>query len=920
MPNRRAFQPLRRFGRGQLAREVDDEIAFHIETRTERLIANGMSADDARAEALRQFGAVESVREHCVTYDEDRERMTRRANRFDELRQDFVYAVRTLRRNIGFTAVIVLTIALAVGANSAIFTLIDAVLLRKLDVRNPDELVVIGNPARTSSLSTGGASVDIYSYPLYRDVLARNSVMTDVLASGRPLGAGVLFDGAKQAEGVRLRFVSANYFSVLGVGAAAGRLLTADDDRAPGASPVVVISHAFWMRRFQGDARAIGGNALINGVRLTIAGVAAEGWTGEIVGDPREMWIPLSMQPILMPHEKMLEDRGASWLLLLGRLRPGVNIEQARSHLAPLIRTALLESNNELPPSNRMLPERVATLDVPVSAGARGLSRVRFSFQNALLTLMAGVVVLLLIVCANVANLLLARAVARGREMSVRLALGAGRTRIVRQLLTESVVLGLMGAAGGLAVATWGSRLLLVFGRQTTGTLKLGGGFDVRVVGFTLAVTMLCVMLFGLVPALRSAGVDLASSLRTGGRGLQGAAGSRGRRRPAGALLIAAQVALSLMLLAGTGLLVRSLKNLETADTGVDRDHLLIADVNAAGRGYSGEKLEVMARDLSERLSRIPGVAAVAYSENGLFSGTESSTSLQVEGFTARASADTFVNYDVVSRGYAQGTGGRIVAGRDLDDRDLHAGSLGALINETMAKFYFPASTAIGKHVALDSARVAEIVGVIADVKDHDLRASPVRRLYWPYVDQPVGSIGGLRFEIRAARDPATLIQLVRTEIRSFDAQLAIQGVDPLSRLMRDSIQQERLLARLAMGFGLMALLIASVGLYGVVSYSVSRRTGEIGLRVALGAQRPRVIRMVIGDAGRLVMLGVVVGVPAALASVRLLRSQLHGVSETDPIAIGGAVVVLLAASIGASLLPALRAAKVPPMVAFRQE
>jgi predicted permease len=906
------------FRRAQIVDAVDDELAFHLEMRTQRLIACGMAPDAARREALRQFGDMDSVRRDCVTYDEERERTMRRRNYSEELIQDLAYAVRMLRRNFGFSLVVVVTLALGIGANTAIFTLVDALLLRQLDVPHAEQLVAVGNPARVSSLSQGGVRFDLLSYPLYETIRRRAGSFQGVAASGRADRVEVAVDG-HLPEHARGRYVSGNYFSVLGVPAALGRTFGAEEDRAPGASPVVVISHDYWQRRFAGNPGALGKKILINDVPVTVIGITREGFRGEIVGSSFDVWLPVMMQPVLMPHEKFLEDWTTSWLLLLGRLKPGVTLSQATAELTTLERQTIVDNATSFkfsPPANVYAAAREDK--VWVESGARGFSRMRSNFATPLLILLAGVSLLLLIVCANVANLLLARGIARGREIAVRLALGAGRSRLVRQLLTESAMLALAGALGGLLVANWGSRLLVALAADG-GTIPLDLHLDMPVLTFTLLLSLAAVALFGLAPALRAARVDLATTMRAQSRAVNGGLGSGGgRRMPAAKVLIASQVALSVVLLTGAGLLVRSLRALESQPMGLDREHLLIADLDVGSRGYPRARRNAIVQDLAERIGRIPGVVGVSFSENGIFSGTESESGVSVEGFTPRMQADSQSVYDQVGPHYAAAIGARLLQGRDLEARDNDQTGYVALVNESFARFYFPSASAVGRWFKSDTTPV-QIVGVISDVVDHDLRAVPQRRYYLPYLHSQ-GDPSSARFEIRTSGPPARVAPEVRRVVQAVDAQLPIDGIDPLTDLTRQSLRVERLLARLATGFGIAALLLAAIGLYGVMTYAVTRRTGEIGLRVALGAQRPEVVRLVVGDALRVVLLGFAVGLPVSLGALRLIGTQLYGVGTMDPFSIGVALVVLLASALVAVALPAMRAARVAPIVALREE
>jgi putative ABC transport system permease protein len=906
------------FGRATIQREVDEELAFHLQMRTEQLVAAGLSADDARREALRQFGNLPGVRQLCVTMDQERVRVMKRANLFDDLRQDLGYAARMLRRNVGRTAVIVLTLALGIGANTAIFTLVNAVLLRKLPVRAPDELVVLGNPSRIGSMSfSTGPRADLFSYKGYKEVRDRNKLASGILASGRVDRLEVRLDAKSGEPGrPRGRFVSGNYFNVLGVPAMLGRTFDGSEDRTMGSSPVVTVSYSYWTRRLASDSSAIGRDILVNNAKFTIIGVTPPWFTGEIVGGVTDMWIPISMQAVLSPNRMLLDDTNAYWLLLLARRAPGVTFEQAQGGFTTLVRRILTEQA-----ANVTIANGIKDLPVEVSPGDKGFSRVRVSYKAPLITLMVGVALLLLIICANVANLLLARAVARTKEMSVRLAIGAGRWRLIRQLLTESALLALLGAGLGLYLARWGSRFLLLLAADGASVIPIDTRLDIAVLAFTMLLCIVAVGVFGLVPAMRASSVDLASSMRASTKSVAGGAlGARNQRIPLGKMLIAAQVALSLVLLIGAALLTRSLLSVQHVATGLDRDHLLIVDVDANSRGYTGDRLVALTRDLSERFQRLNGVAAVSFSENGIFSGTESATNLGVPGFTARVAADSEASYDYAGPGYVKATGAQLLRGRDFLASDDAASAPVVMVNETFARFYFAAENPVGRNIRMGDSTNAQIIGVVADLKDHDLVAAPVRRFYGSYIQHPFGDAGTLRFIVRASGDPASLVTPVRKAIVAHDPQLPIRGIDPLAITMRQSIREERLLTRLAAGFGTVALLLAAIGLYGVMTYAITRRTSEIGLRAALGAQRGTVVQMVLGDALRLVLVGTAIGVPLALVATKLLKTQLHGIKPADPVSIAISLLVLGASGVFAALLPALRASRVAPIEALREE
>jgi len=857
------------------------------------------------------------VRHSLITLDQERERTMQRATVFEELKQDVGYAARMLRRNPVFTLVAVATLSLGIGANTAIFALVDAVLLQRLDVPDPAQLVAVGDPRRVGSLSSGSPRTDLFSHRAYTEIRDRAKSFDGLLASGRaPRLSMTAGSQAGEPEHPRGRLVSGNYFQVLRVPAFVGRTFGPDDDVNIGASPVAVISHEYWMTRFDGDRDVVGKALRINDASLTVIGVARPGFEGEIVGARTDIWIPLAMQPLIQHNQDLIKDPHDSWLLLLGRLAPGHTLEQARAEITTLEPRVLAEISPDADFTADVA--RLTRSDIRVADGSRGFSSVRARYSTPLLTLMAGVALLLLIVCANVANLLLARATARAREMTLRVALGAARGRIMRQLLTESLVLSLLGAVAGLLVGFWGSRLLLNLVADGGSAIPVNVAISGTVAVFTMAASIVAVVVFGLAPALTASRVNLADTMRAQSRSLAGGSLSRrGRRVSPTRIVIAAQVALSLVLLVGAGLLVRSMWSLQNADIGMDREHLLVLDLDSRTPGYADARFAALAEQLTARMARLPGVAAVSFSENGLFNGTESSSTVGVEGFEAHTRPDSVVYWDEVGPNYAHTIGSRIIAGRDLVPQDRGPGGRVALVNETLARFYFHGGPAVGRRITLDSSSY-EIVGVISDAQDHDIRSEPVRRAYFPYLS-PIEA-GPLRVIIRTTGNPAALANVARREVVAQDPAILILGVDPLPTLLRSSIRAERLVAKLSIGFGVLALMLAAIGLYGVMSYAISQRTGEIGLRMALGARPADVVRMVIWDATRLVLVGLGVGFAISFFAMRLLRGQLYGVNATDPRAIATAIGVLLVSGALAALVPALRGARVTPLEALRQD
>jgi putative ABC transport system permease protein len=886
----------------RVEKDVDEEIAFHIAERERKLIASGVNPEQARARAMAQFGDVRAVRDEMVTIDQSRDR----AELLSNLRQDIVYAVRTLMHNASFTVVVLLILALGIGANTSIFSLIDALMLRPLAVPHAEQLVAIGDPRETNHVSEGTPRTQNLSYPVYVDLRDQNHVLTSVYATGRGGRLDVVVERGGAPENPHGRFVSGNFFSVLHIPAAAGRVFTSEEDRAPGASPVVVISDGYWRRRFGGSHDVIGRVITVNGTPVTIIGVTPPDFTGDVIGQSTDLWIPLMMHPVVIAHTQWLTDRTICWLLLMGRLAPGTSIAQARTELQAITRTSLLDHAQG---DRDGIERNLRNEPLPVASGAMGFSYYRSAYAQSLLTLMAAVVLVLLVVCANIANLLLARAAARAREISVRIALGAGRLRIVQQLLTESVMLAVAGAVLGLLLSLAGSAALL----RIAGSVTLTTHIDGRVLAFTAVMSLATAILFGLFPAVRATGLDVSSALRTQGRGIAGAG-----RMALGKWLVVAQVALSMLLLVGAGMLARSTMRMANADIGVARDHLVIAEIDAQRSGYAGPRLLALIRDLTERVTRVPGVMGVTSSENGIFSGTESGSSLQVEGFSARADSDTLVASDVVGPDYFHTAGAHILQGRDIEARDNETSSRVMLLNETAARFFFPHGDALGHHVQMDSVSW-EIVGIVADIEQNGVKDAPVRRVYTPIPQDKIPPTG-FKLEIRVAGDPARLVVPVKQALLAADPQLAIYSVDPLAELIRDSINQNRLVATLVSVFGILTLVLAALGLYGVMAYATARRTGEFGLRMALGAAPRAVERMVLREAILLTGVGMAIGLPVALAATRLVRGQLFGISFFDPPSIGLATVVLALSAALAALVPAMRASRVAPLEAIRAD
>jgi predicted permease len=821
-----------------------------------------------------------------------------------------------LAKHPGFTTVAVLTLALGIGANTAIFTVINAVMLRALPVQNPQQLVAVGNPSRVHSWSTGNPRTDSFSYPLYREVRDKNDVFSSVLATARVDNLQITIQGGP--EGASARAVTENYFQTLGVRALLGRTFAPEDGRLPGSDPFIVISYGYWQRRFAGDPAVIGRTVHLNNFPFTIIGVTPPGFFGEVVGDQPDLWAPMMMQSQIMPGRDFLEAVDTSALLLIGRLRPGVSLEQARANINEVVKQALTVTLNSKMSADDRGAMRARKFVVEVGTGSHGLSRIREEFSGPLFLLMGLVALVLLVACVNVANLTLASSAARQREIAVRFAMGAGPARVVRQLLTESFLLAILGGVFGLLLANWASQLLVKLVDSKPGDLAIG--IDWRVLGFTAAVCLSAGILFGLAPALRFLRVKLNLALKEGSRD-----SGVGTRPGAGRILIGAQITLGILVLMTASLLVRSLRNLQEADLGYSRDQLILTRVDALASGYKGSAIQVVWRELLSRLSSIPGVRAVTASTNGLYSGTESSDAIRIDGATFTNDKDKDCHDDQVGPNYFSTIGVPIVLGREINQQDYMTAANVAVVNESFANFYFQGRSPLGHKIYIEdsehpNAPGYEIIGVARDVRDHHVREAVKSRMYAPLTSGSFDSEGAVNFEIRAIGNPEALTNSVRSAIRDYNPNLIIESVKTAGALVNDTLTSQVLVAKLSSIFGALVLVLVCVGLYGSMAYNVAARTREIGVRMALGAPRWDVVWMVTREAWAVVALGAVVGVPVGIAAARLFEVMLYGVSQADLLSIALAILTLMAICVVAAIVPARRATRVDPLVALRYE
>jgi predicted permease len=843
----------------------------------------------------------------------------------ETLLQDLRFALRTLAKNPGFSAIAILTLALGIGANTSLFSVINAVLLRTLPIRDPQQLVVITDPESNGMWNgTSSGEREMLTYHEFEGLRDQNQVFSGILAfSSQDYSAPVSIGQTDDNSPANISMVSGGYFSTLGVAPQAGHVFGAEVDQGRNAHPVVVVSYAFWDRRLQRDPSVIGRRIHIRKGVFEIVGVMPPEFTGLMVGDAPDVWIPLMQQDAVFPSRDLLTQKPGSitktmFLDVVGRLNPGVSLKQANASINVTFNHVLNDEAASIPDEKER--KEVTDSFVVTRDASRGLSVLRGQYAQPLEILMGLVGLLLLLACANVANLLLARAAGRQRELGVRVALGAGRGRLIRQLLTESVLLAGLGAALGLVMARWGDLLLLRMVSNGPTTVPLDVHLDLRVLAFTIGVTLVTGILFGLAPAMRATRVDLNHILRGSSRTISG--GGRGSSRlPLGRVLVATQVAISLLLLVSAGLFVRSLQKLTAIPLGYDAGHLLLFRVIPATAGYKAAATGPLFQELLDRLGAAPGVREATLSENGLFFGTDSGDQISIVGYTPKSGQKMDSSWDQVGPNYFSAIGIPVLMGRDLRPQD----SVGARIcwvNQTFAKYFFGNDNPIGRHIVdeyPENRLEFEIVGVVADAKYNSLRGETDPRFYVPFFN-PIELSTQAVFEIHYTGDGALVAAKVREIVRGIDSTLDPLMIHTIPEQIDQRLVRDRLTARLSTFFGALALLLACIGLYGVLSYTVSQRTGEFGVRMALGAQRGNVLWLILREALGVTLLGAAVGLGAALAATRVLESMLYGLTARDPLTLVGAAIILLAVATLAALLPAWRASRTDPMTALRYE
>ena len=830
------------------------------------------------------------------------------------LLHDLRLAIRGFRRNPLFATVAILSLALGIGANAAIFRLIDQIVLRRLPVRAPEQLVMLYQQGPHMGSNMGSRA---HSYPFYQDLQQKGEPLSQVIC--RRLVPASLSVG-NETERVSAELVSGNYFKALGVGPAAGRVFNSrQDDQVFQGHPVVVLSHAYWLSRFGGDPAVVGSKVRINDYPMTIVGVSEKGFTGlDPAGSP-QVRVPILMQPVMMPDYEWLhmDDRRARWVQVFARLKPGYTFESAQAPLQGLF-TQVRAYEMTLPAAktwSAYMREQFMKGQLLVREAPGGYSPLRNDFSTALIVLMCMVGLVLLIACANVANLLIARGFSRHREIAVTLSLGSSRGRLVRQLLVESVALSAAGGVLGLGLGFALTRALLALAPSQGQPLLISAYPDGRVIAFTAALAFGTGIVFGLLPALQASRRDPWTTLKDTTGSVAGAGGSMFLRKA----LVIAQVALSFLLLAGAGLFVRSLQNLKSTDTGVAMENLVAFELAPALSGYDNNRATLFYAELLERLRGAPGVTSAAYATVPILAGDEWDSSMSVEGHQAKDGEDIQAFMNTVSPGYFATMKVPFLEGRDFRSGDAREEANVAIVNRRFAEHFFPGRSAIGKRIGFgggpDTKLTIEIVGVVGDMLYEGPREGVHRQVFIPNW----GRIGAVYY-LRTLTPSASVHTLVRNEVRRLDAGVPLHGMKTLEGQLDETLLTDRLIAMLSAAFGVLATILASIGLYGVMAFLVARRTKELGIRLALGAQPKRVTWMVMREVVTLLVAGLALGVPAAFGLGRYVAGQLYGVPARDPSIAAGTMVLLAVVSIVAGLIPALRASRIDPIIALRTE
>jgi putative ABC transport system permease protein len=886
-------------------REIDEEVQFHIEMRAAESMRAGMSPEEARRDAERRFGNPTRLKERGYEL--------RGGGWLETLWQDLRFGARMLRKNPGFALTAILSLALGIGANTAIFTLVDQIVLRLLPVHNPRELVQLRVEGGRYG-DNDGDGVHTFSRPTFFALRDRNTVFSG-LTGQRIEVASLTGDG--RSEMIRTGLVAGNFFNVLGVQPHLGRLLTPDDDRTRLAHPVAVLQYDFWQNRFAGNRDIVGSSIRLNGSSFTVIGISAPGFEGTDVGLQTQVWVPVTMKPIITPTWDALDDERYAWFYLFGRLKPGVSIDEAQAAMKLLYRQQQEEELKSqffqrFPETRDPFLRQNFTL-IPA---ARGQSNIRFGFERPLIVLQWLVVFVLLIACTNVANLLLARGAARQRELAIRGALGAGRFRLIRQLFVESSLLALIGGTAGLLVSSWLTKGLIRILPFDPADLSLSTSPDLRILLFTTGITLLTALIFGLLPAIQGSQVSPGGALKTEAGSIAGGHGHVRLRKT----FVALQVGLSCLLLIGAGLFARTFQNLKNVDLGFNTENVVMFGVRPATVYDNPRKIQTY-RSLIEGLATVPGVKAVGANRTRLLTGGRWTSSITIPGVEAKEGDQPWSFFNAITPGYFEALGIPIKAGRDLSWNDWGGSRKLCLVNEELVNEYLRGANAVGRVMAQGtrSNPDMEIIGVFGNARYDDVRGSIPRQVFVA-LDARISTVSSATVFARILGDPRAVMPQLRDQVRRIDSQLIVTDMLMLDDQLNMRLSNERLLSFLSVGFALLASLLAVIGLHGVLTFVVARRTREIGIRIALGAGKGRVIHLVMREMLPVILFGIAAGVITGLLCGRFVESQLFGVEATNLLIFAIGAGILLTAALAAAFLPAWRASRIDPMKSLRHE
>ena len=897
----------------QLGGEIEDELAFHIESRAEDLMHSGLSREEAIRRARAELGGLSTQKENC--------RSAWGTRIWDELHFDLRYALRMLAKNHGFTTIAIASLALGIGANTIIFTLAKQVMLDRLEVDHPEQLRVFGwsqserNGAvhwvwGTDVNTPAGKTIDTsFSYPIYQLLRRQNRQLQDIFAFKNLGRTTVTIDG--QSGTAETELVSGNYYRALGVKPELGRGIEDADDGAPGSGPVVVISDGLWTRRFGRSPSVIGKTIELNLVPFTIIGVNPPAFTGAVsVQSSPDLFCPFSMQPIAFQRygTSLLTNPNNWWVIVMGRIKPGMDEAAARASFDVAVSNAVR--------ATMTLKKDAAMPRFDWVDGSRGLDEMGRQFTKPIYVLLALTGFVLLLACANLANLLLARAGARQREMSVRLALGAGQARILRQMLTESLLLSVIGGVVGLLLGYLGRNVIPNLLSTPWSTSKITDHFDWPIFGYTAVISIFTGLLFGAAPAWYALRTPASSAMKESAQTITRRSGSL-----TGKAIVIVQISLSLILVIGAGLFTRTLLNLSKVHLGFNPANILLFDIEQTNTRYPAPKDIALHHELAEKLAQVPGVDSLTLSQASLISGSRWSFDFTPTGESAKSDHPASANFLAVGTRFFSTFGIPVLTGRSFNDGDTPTSKKVAIVNQQLVRKFFAGENPVGKTFTsgIPHSGPVEIVGVVADAKYASVRQPPPPTFYEPYLQQD-NLESGMIYEVQTRMKAAAIVPTLRSVVQSVDKNLPLMDIRTQQEQIDDTTKQERIFAALTGGFGVLALILACIGIYGIMAYTVARRTNEIGIRMALGAPSGRVLRMVLGEASWLAAAGVLAGLGIAAAMGRLVTSMLFGLTFYDPLTLVTAALLLAGVALAASWIPARRAAHVDPIKALRHE